>query len=152
MNEFPEENQEDQEEEERLPRIREESLCPCKSRLPYKECCMPYHYGQAKAETAEILMRSRYSAFFFRRIDYLLDTTYPRSRTAKLQQELRATMDDVTWSFLRILSTSKGEPHDKVGKVEFVADYYLKGECYEVHEHSRFKRHKGAWKYVDDKG
>nr|MDA3872352.1 YchJ family metal-binding protein [Kiritimatiellia bacterium] len=98
MNEIHEEDQAD-----RLPRIREESLCPCKSRLPYKECCMPYHYGRAKAETAEILMRSRYSAFFFRRIDYLLDTTYPRNRTAELQKELRATMEDVTWSFLRIL-------------------------------------------------
>ncbi|WFB36609.1 YchJ family metal-binding protein [Kiritimatiellota bacterium B12222] len=138
--------------EERQPRIREESLCPCKSKLPYKECCMPYHYGRAKAETAEALMRSRYSAFFFRRIDYILDTTYPRMRTAELQKSLEENMRNISWSFLRILSTSKGQKHDKVGKVEFVADYYLNGECYEMHEHSRFKRHKGAWKYVDDKG
>ena len=137
---------------DRLPRIREESLCPCKSRLPYKECCMPYHYGRKKAETAEILMRSRYSAFFFRRIDYLLDTTHPRMRTAALQQELMESMQNITWSVLRVLSSSKGGVDDKVGKVEFVADYYFKGECYELHEHSRFKRHKGAWKYVDDKG
>jgi SEC-C motif-containing protein len=145
MNDIEEENP------ERLPRIREESLCPCKSKLPYKECCMPYHYGKAKAETAEILMRSRFSAFFFRRLDYLMDTTYPRNRTAKLEQELHDSKD-VNWSFLRILNTSKGGPHDKVGKVEFIADYYLNGEAYELHEHSRFKRHKGAWKYVDDKG
>lgn len=150
MNENPE--IESLEQEERMPRIREESLCPCKSKLPYKECCMPYHYGHAKAETAEILMRSRYSAFFFRRIDYLLDTTYPRNRTARLQQELRSVIHNVNWRFLRILSTSKGGQNDKVGKVEFVADYYKDGDLYEMHEHSRFKRHKGAWKYVDDKG
>ena len=58
---------------EKIPREREESLCPCKSRMSYKDCCMPYHYGRAQAETAEQLMRSRYSAYFFRRTDYLVE-------------------------------------------------------------------------------
>ena len=97
-------------------------------------------------------MRSRYSAFFFRREDYLIDTTHPRSRTPNMEEDLKDLFESTTWSFLRILSTSKGQPGDKTGKVEFVADYYRDGNLYEMHEHSRFKLYSGVWKYVDDKG
>ena len=47
---------------------------------------------------------------------------------------------------------SKGGKKDKTGKVEFVAEYYINGEPFELHEKSRFKRHKGLWKYLDDRG
>ena len=57
----------------------------------------------------------------------------------------------VNWKFLSILHTSKGGPDDKSGKVEFVADYYVEGEAYQLHEISRFKRYKGQWKYLDGK-
>ena len=63
---------EDLDVERRIPREREESLCPCKSRLSYALCCLPFHQGKAKPETAEQLMRSRYSAYFFRLVDYLV--------------------------------------------------------------------------------
>ena len=135
-----------------IPREREESLCPCKSRMPYKACCMLYHYGRAKPETAEQLMRSRYAAYFFRLVDYLVETTHPDKRTPNMRDELAQNIDSVRWSFLKVGETSKGQKDDKVGKVAFVAEYYLKGELYEQDEKSRFRRHKGNWKYLDDKG
>jgi SEC-C motif-containing protein len=133
------------------PTEREESLCPCKSQETYGACCMPYHYLKAKPETAEQLMRSRFSAYFFRRVEYLIDTTHPDTRDADLKQEIFKTMEQVSWSFLKILSTSGGGKEDKTGKVEFVADYYLEGELHELHERARFRRFKGAWKYLDGK-
>ena len=135
-----------------IPREREESLCPCKSKLSYAACCLPYHYGRAKPATAEQLMRSRYSAYFFRLVDYLVETTHPDTRKARLKMDLEDTIHQVNWHFLTIIGTSKGQPGDKTGKVEFVADYYVDGEPFELHEQSRFKRYKGAWKYVDGKG
>ena len=132
-----------------IPKEREESLCPCKSRLSYAECCMPFHHGKAKPETAEQLMRSRYSAYFFRLVSYLVETTHPRTRAPGLQQELEKTIHEVNWSFLNIIDVSKGGKEDKTGKVEFIANYYVEGEARELHEHSRFKRYKGAWKYYD---
>jgi len=69
-----------------------------------------------------------------------------------MEEDLKDIIENITWSFLRILSTSKGQPGDKSGKVEFVADYYRDGYLHEMHEHSRFKLYSGAWKYVDDKG
>ena len=133
------------------PTEREESLCPCKSQESYGACCMPYHYLKSKPETAEQLMRSRYSAYFFRRIEYLVDTTHPDTREPGLRQEIIKTMEQVSWSFLKILNTSGGRKEDKTGKVEFIADYYLEGELHELHERSRFRRFKGAWKYLDGK-
>lgn len=134
-----------------IPKDREISNCPCKSWLPYSECCMPFHYGRAKPETAEQLMRSRYSAYFFRLVDYLVETTHPDTRSPNLQRELEGTVHNANWSGLTIVSTSKGSKDDKSGKVEFVAEYYFQNEPYELHEVSRFKRFKGNWKYLDGK-
>ena len=131
---------------------RADSLCPCKSRETYFDCCMPFHHGKEKPKTAEQLMRSRYSAYFFRLTDYLVNTTHPDKREPKLKAELEKTIHEVNWRFLEILATSKGTKDDKVGKVEFVADYYYNDEPQQLHECSRFKRYKGAWKYLDDRG
>ena len=136
---------------EKIPREREESSCPCKSRARYAGCCMPFHYGRAKPETAEQLMRSRYSAYFFRLIDYLVDTTHPDTREPGLMEELDRTVHEVNWCILTIVSSSKGGTDDKVGKVEFVAEYFLESQRRELRENSRFKRFKGGWKYLAGK-
>jgi len=112
---------------------------------------MPLHYHKAKAETAEELMRSRYSAYFFRLVEYLVETTHPDTREPNLKAELDATIHETNWYFLTILSTSKGGKEDKVGKIEFTARCYVDGEAKELQERSRFKRHKGAWKYMAGK-
>jgi SEC-C motif-containing protein len=142
MNERPDE----------MTRERDTSLCPCKSRAIYAECCLPFHSGKAKPETAEQLMRSRFSAYFFRLVDYLVNTTHPDTREPGLKDELKKTIYEINWHFLTIVGSSKGGKDDKVGKVEFKADYFLKNEPHSLRECSRFKRYKGVWKYLDDKG
>ncbi len=113
---------------------------------------MPFHYENAKPKTAEQLMRSRFSAYFFRLVDYLVHTTHPDTREQGLKQELEKTIHQVNWSFLNIVEVSKGGAKDKSGKVKFVASYFLDGEPCELLEHSRFKRFKGVWKYLDNNG
>ncbi len=112
---------------------------------------MPFHYRKAKPETAEELMRSRYSAYFFRLTDYLVETTHPDTREPGLKAELDKTVRTINWSFLTIIGTSKGGKNDKVGKVEFIAECYVNGEANELHERSRFRRYKGVWKYLAGK-
>lgn len=97
-------------------------------------------------------MRSRYSAYFFRLVDYLVSTTHPDSRDKDLKARLEETIYEANWRFLTILGTSKGGPDDKAGKVEFLAEYFEEDQSHELREHSRFKRFKGAWKYLDGKG
>ncbi len=134
-----------------IPREREVADCPCQSGSSYATCCMPYHYGRARPETAEQLMRSRYTAYFFRRVEYLVETTHPDTRSPRLKQELEDMVHQVNWIYLKILEVVKGGKTDKTGKVEFVAGYFAQNERQELHERSRFKRHKGAWKYLDGK-
>ena len=131
---------------------RQVSLCPCKSRETYATCCEPFHLGRAKPATAEQLMRSRYSAYFFRLVDYLVATHHPDTRESDLKARLEETIYEANWRFLTILSSSKGGADDKAGKVEFVAEYYLDEQAHQLHERSRFKRYKGAWKYLDANG
>ncbi|MDA0767695.1 MAG: YchJ family metal-binding protein [Verrucomicrobia bacterium] len=138
--------------DEKIPREREAGPCPCGSGVAYDSCCMPFHYGHAKPKTAGQLMRSRYSAYFFRLTDYLVDSTHPDTKTPKLKAEYEANIHQLNWRYLKILNTSKGGPDDKVGKVEFTAGYSDGTKPQELHERSRFKRFKGAWKYLDAKG
>lgn len=148
---MPEDEILDDNAEDDVPKTRSESLCPCKSGDSYYICCMAFHQGKAKAQTAEELMRSRYSAYFFRLVDYLVETTHPDSREPGLRKELEKTIHNVCWQFLTIVETSKGGENDKVGKVEFIAKCFINREPHTLHERSRFKRYKGAWKYLDGK-
>lgn len=122
--------------------------CPCGSKIPYAQCCEPFHV-QGKAPTAEMLMRSRYSAFALNLVDYLVATTHPDERTKTLKEEICLTCSRLVWTGLEVLSVWQGGERDKVGKVVFRASYVQEGKEGIHEEHSRFKRYKGAWMYVN---
>ncbi len=128
------------------------SPCPCGSDASYEDCCQPFHRGHSKPATAEQLMRSRYSAYAYRQVDYLIESYHPSMRSKRLREDLIATIQNADWIYLRILSSSGGKEGDKQGKVAFVAGYFMDGEQLETREHSRFRRFEGDWKYYDDGG
>lgn len=118
--------------------------CPCLSGSTYADCCGPFHAGAAAAPTAERLMRSRYSAYAFGDVAYLLRSWHPLTRPAEL------TLDpELRWYRLDILSTSRGGMLDTDGTVEFRAHYRSPDGAGAQHETSRFVRDAGAWVYVD---
>jgi len=97
-------------------------------------------------------MRSRFSAYSLKRVDYLIETTHPDSRTPGTRRVIETNIERVTWTSLKILSARQGLARDKIGKVEFAAEYQTQGESHSHHEHSRFRRFEGKWKYFDDQG
>ena len=97
-------------------------------------------------------MRSRFTAYCLQRVDYIVETTHPDTRTKNLRGEVAETADQLTWSNLAVLSTSQGQVGDKIGKVIFEADYEYEGKMEKHHERSRFRRYEGRWKYLDDRG
>ena len=123
--------------------------CPCGSGLDYSGCCEPLNLGAA-ADTAEALMRSRFSAFALRstnpRLDeYLLASWHPSTRPATLELD-----DGTVWRKLQIVDTVAGGPRDETGVVEFRASYRDAGGAAGVlHERSRFERADGRWAYLD---
>ena len=117
--------------------------CPCGSGVPYQACCGPLHDG-GPADTAEALMRSRYSAYAVGRLDYVLRTWHPRTRPRDL-----ASSPGLTWVGLEVLRTVDGRPSDDVGEVEFRARFTTADGDRVLRETSRFERRGGRWVYVD---
>jgi SEC-C motif-containing protein len=117
------------------------------SGLGYDECCGPLHRGQARAATAEQLMRSRYSAFAVGDAAYLLRSWHPDTRPTTM--ELDAS---VRWVRLDIGRTARGTLSETDGTVEFTAYFRRDGVRDSQHEVSRFSKQSGDWFYVDELG
>ncbi len=92
-------------------------------------------------------MRSRYSAYAQRRVNYLLATWHPSTRPPTLDlddPQSRATR----WLGLQVLAhTQDAADH---ARVEFVARFRVGGgSAQRLHEVSRFVREQGHWYYLD---
>jgi len=94
-------------------------------------------------------MRSRYSAYCLKNIDYLLDTEHPSTRQPNGRQIVTATANVTTWIGLTIVETEAGQREDNTGVVEFVAVYRSGLEAAQLHERSRFRNEAGQWFYLD---
>lgn len=104
--------------------------------------------GQVTAPTAEVLMRSRYTAYCLGNVDYLVDTHHPTRRAPNERTALADSIRTTTWVKLTVLTTARGQPEDREGTVEFVA-YHSTPAPGQIHEHSRFVRQKDRWLYLD---
>jgi SEC-C motif-containing protein len=119
--------------------------CPCGRERALEDCCGRFVAGREAPQTAEELMRSRYSAFVTHAIDYLIATHHPETRGELSREEVRRFSEGVTWGGLQILDCVDGQPGDEQGWVEFVANYIERGEERIHHERSLFRRHQGRW-------
>ena len=95
--------------------------CPCGgvprgARLT--ACCGPVVSGERLAQTAEALMRSRYTAYALGDGDHLFRTWHPRTRTDDASPDPR-----VRWTGLDVLDVVDGGPDDTDGVVEFRATW-----------------------------
>jgi SEC-C motif-containing protein len=123
--------------------------CPCTSKATYDRCCEPFLTGQRLPETAEKLMRSRFSAYALGRADYLAATTCAEERAKLDVEELARYCKAVRCISLRILSTEAGGQGDQAGIVLFHAKLLINGKRMLHREKSRFIREDGKWAYVD---
>ena len=127
--------------------MKNEELCPCKSGKTFGECCGPIIAGTAKAESAEAVMRARYTSYVTGDIDYL-----KTSATKAVQEEFdeeasKAWSRAAEWHGLEIIKTEGGQKGDKKGVVEFRALYTANNEFCNHHEVSNFVLEKDGWKF-----
>jgi SEC-C motif domain protein len=120
------------------------SPCACGHPRAYLACCGRFIDGDAIAETAEELMRSRYTAYVLGRESYLLATWHADTRPASLGVD----RDSATkWLGLDV---KQHVPEGERAIVEFVARFKVGGGRAErLHEVSRFVREQGRWFYID---
>jgi SEC-C motif-containing protein len=123
--------------------------CPCGKGETLETCCGPLLAGKALPETAEALMRARYTAYTQGNVDYIVDTHDPDRRGEVDRRNTEAWSKQSEWLGLEILSTDKGGPEDEVGVVEFVARYKLKGVKIDHRERALFRKNGTRWVFVD---
>ena len=88
-------------------------------------------------------MRSRYSAFAVRDLNYLLRTWHSSTRPPSLELDRR-----MRWIGLKIVDRTGGSVFESTGTVEFSASYRIAGTVRHQDENSRFVRENGQWCYL----
>lgn len=143
--------------------------CHCGSGITFQQCCEPLLSGMQNADSAERLMRSRYSGFATNAFDYLIRTHHASKRQPEEHAQLQAQAKSLRWLALNICDTKDGRTGQTSGEVEFKAFFRIGGgtdstiHC--LHERSLFLyekiyeqtgeqmhgslREKGQWFYVD---
>jgi SEC-C motif-containing protein len=117
--------------------------CYCGSEKTFQDCCEPIIKGTQKAQTAETLMRSRYSAYATHEADYLLATTHSSERKYYSKSEILNWATSNQWLELEIIKTTENTVEFKA----FFLDNTLQKQMH--HELSTFKLENGNWFYVD---
>ncbi|MEM9781092.1 MAG: YchJ family metal-binding protein [Pseudomonadota bacterium] len=115
--------------------------CPCGSGRGYLACCGRLH-GGAPADSAETLMRARYTAFARGNVAFLLASWAPETRPPGLSIDPRQA-----WIGLKV------EAHERTGPdtatVRFTARCRIASRTTRLRETSRFRHDGRSWLYVD---
>ncbi|TSB22910.1 YchJ family protein [Psychrobacter sp. YGAH215] len=125
-------------------------ICPCQvnpiseaigAPLLYQDCCQPYHDGLlnneadkidgVKPDSAERLMRSRYSAFVLIKPEYIVKTTLPAQQNLLEIKAIESWAKETNWAGLEIVThmPKLGKRH---AQVEFKA-YFKTPEGLQAH-------------------
>ena len=107
----------------------------------YATCCGRFLDQGGTPETAEQLMRSRYTAYVRGNDAWLRQTWHPDTCP-------EGAISDASSKWLG-LEVRRHEQHGDEASVEFVARYKVGGRAHRLHEVSRFVREQGRWIYVD---
>ena len=128
--------------------------CPCGG-PSFATCCGPFLSGEAVPQTAEALMRSRYTAYTLGNEAYLRATWHPSTRP---QEPIVNENERLHWLGLEVKSALRLRQRkvntEQGDTVEFVARYKIGGRAHRLHEVSRFVREAVSgdvprWYYLD---
>lgn len=111
----------------------------------FDSCCQPFLAGMAVADSCEKLMRSRYSAYCLRDIDYIYRTYHSSVRADNPKPALAAFAANSHFIAVKVLSY---EQNNQQGYVNFNVRYMQQNVLYEFTERSRFVL-EDAWYYLD---
>lgn len=119
------------------------TFCPCGSKITYQDCCQIIHLDPSKAQSAEQLMRARYTAFVFQEIEFIYNTFHPTTRKFQNKNDIEAWSKESKWIQLQIIKTTEKT-------VEFEAHYLDPNLDLQIHsEKSNFELFQNSWYYVD---
>ncbi len=124
------------------------SRCPCGSGKDFEACCGPILDGQP-AETAEALVRARYTSYVVEKTEFLFDTMAPAVRAELDPVESARIAKEADWHGMEVRSVRPAPDDDAVTEVEYIAKFRLDGQVRVHHERARLRRDDGAWMVHD---
>lgn len=125
--------------------IQNDDPCLCGSTKIFGECCGAILDDHSKAETAEQLMRSRYTGFALQHNEHLLRSWSITTRPNSLNHDDHP----VTWIGLEVHGTTDGQIGDDIGEVEFTARYIENSMLCKLREKSSFQKVDDLWYYLN---
>lgn len=123
--------------------------CPCGSKQAYQKCCSAYISGEKMPDTAEALMRSRYTAYTEANIPYIETTARGPAAQWFNPTEALEFATKAKWKRLKVLDSYPHPTNTNRAYVQFSAYYIYEGKPQEMTETSEFERIDGRWYYVD---
>lgn len=123
--------------------------CPCGKTQKYIDCCGRFIELKQRPDTAEELMRSRYTAYTMANVDYIQASMMDKAVLHFDPLESKLWAQKAKWKRLKIIRSFGDEKLPEVYFVEFVAHYIYDGKAQKIHEISQFKRIEGKWFYTD---
>ena len=112
--------------------------CFCGSNYDFSSCCQPYINKEVQVQTAEQLMRSRFSAYAFGDAQYIYDTYAKSSQAAQSVKDIDDWSKSCVWVALNIHSITNIVNKATEQFVEFSAFYITDHTLCELREKSRF--------------
>lgn len=129
-----------------------QTTCPCGSNSGYTACCKLAHDNIHSVQSAEALMRSRYTAFVLAKGDYLQKSQHSSTRPNKREvSDIVQWAKSVQWATLDVIQCIAGLVNDSEGQVAFKAYYMEQGKPSVIQENSRFVKENEHWVYLDGK-
>lgn len=116
--------------------------CYCCSGVSFEKCCEPIIKKRASAESAEALMRSRFTAYCLGDYQYIFDTYATSQRSGLSVEALAKSAEDTRWFALKARPVSGTNNY-----VEFSAFYIENKKTGVLHETSQFVFENDEWRY-----
>jgi SEC-C motif-containing protein len=118
--------------------------CSCGSGLDFAACCEPIITGKRLADSAEQLMRARFTGHVANANEFLHYSYLPTSRQPFVPD---SEVSPLAWTRL-VIHSHEPEVKPNVSYVDFTA-YYNEGEAQgALHEKSEFQRIDGRWLFT----
>ena len=115
--------------------------CLCGSGKAFDACCEPLLNGDRIADTAEQLMRSRFTAHAVEDFEYLHNTYVP---TVDTPYETEEYDSHINWTKL-VIHSHEPDVRPGISHVDFSAYFAEKGREGVMHEKSEFIQRDGVW-------
>lgn len=139
----------------RLPESAEDQPCPCGSGKVYSNCCAPYHKGKILPPTPLELLRSRYTAFCYRNIGYVIESTHPTCRDYQEDRiawakslNKNGMFDSYEFVNLNVIDQEESGEEEAFVNFQVILRSNESGEETTVAEKSRFIKQGGKWTYA----